>query len=39
MLDEHDSSQDIIHFEHKLQWLCFGLTKIVFMDYKFMIIP
>ena len=29
MLDEHDSPQwyDIVHFEHKLSWLCFGLPK------------
>ena len=26
-LDEHDSPQwyDIVHFEHKLSWLCIGL--------------
>ena len=29
MLDEHDSPQwyDIVHFEHKLSWLCFGFLK------------
>ena len=29
MLDEHDSPQwyDIVHFEHKLSWLCFGLPQ------------
>ena len=26
LLDEHDSPQlyDIVHFEHKLSWFCFG---------------
>ena len=29
VLDEHDSPQwyDIVHFEHKLSWLCFGLPQ------------
>ena len=29
MLIEHDSPQwyDIVHFEHKLSWLCFGLPQ------------
>ena len=29
MLDEHDSPHwyDIVHFEHKLSWLCFGLPQ------------
>ena len=29
LLDEHDSPQwyDIVHFEHKLSWLCFGLSQ------------
>ena len=47
LLDEHDSPQwyDIVHFEHKLSWLCFVLSKrphpieLVFLTYKPMIIP
>ena len=29
MLDEHNSLQwyDVVHFEHKLSWLCFGLPQ------------
>ena len=29
MLVEHESPQwyDIVHFEHKLSWLCFGLSQ------------
>ena len=29
LLDEHDSPQwyDIVHFEHKLSWLCFGFPQ------------
>ena len=29
ILDQHDSPQwyDIVHFEHKLSWLCSGLPK------------
>ena len=29
VLDEHDSPQwyDIVHFEHKLLWLCFGFPQ------------
>ena len=29
VLDKHDSPQwyDIVHFEHKLSWLCFGLPQ------------
>ena len=29
VLDEHDSPQwyDIVHFEHKLSWVCFGLPQ------------
>ena len=29
LLDEYDSSPwyDIVHFEHKLSWLCFGLPQ------------